>query len=250
MATNPSWRKAVETLQSDLRATLGERLQALVVYEAHGAFGEPPDGGSEARGLRHRDRVHTLAIVDGLGPDDLARLAPLSPKWAKHGLAVPLVLAPSELARSFDAFPLELGQILARHEVVAGDDPFRGFAVDADDLRRACEAQARSHVIHLREGFLEAGGSPHKINDLVAASVVPLRALLVNVARLHGVDTLTPADLSTFVEHRLGLPMAGLRPLLAARSADRRETTDAGALFPAYLQAVERLAQLVDEWTR
>ena len=237
-------------LQSDLRATVGERLRALVAYEAHGVFGEPGAGGPDATELRHPDRVHTLAVVDDLGAGDLARLAPLAGRWTKHGLAVPLLLGPTELARSFEAFPLELGQILARHEVIVGDDPFRGCAVDAEDLRRACETQVRSHLIHLREGFLEAGGSPHKIAALVAASVVPLHAVLVSIARLYGADASTPADLSRFVEERLRLPANGIRPLLSGSPARHLETTDAGALFPAYLQAVERLAQVVDEWTR
>ncbi|HEY3382435.1 MAG TPA: hypothetical protein VGK32_11745 [Vicinamibacterales bacterium] len=251
MATIRSWREAADDLLRDLRTILDTRLRALVVYEAHGLLGDMPvaSPGDEA-GLRHEQLVHSVAIVDGLGHADLLRLAPLAAGWAGRSLAVPLFLSPTELQRSLDAFPLEFGQILARHVVIVGDDPFRGLAVASEDMRRACEAQVRSHLLHLREGYLQTAAEPKRVAALVAASVVPLRALLVNIARLHGVEARTPKILAEFVEQRLRLPMGGLRPLLSAKQAKLFEGEDVGAFLPAYLDAVERLAALVDEWSR
>jgi hypothetical protein len=253
MATIRPWREAVDGLHADLRTIVDTRLRALVAYEAHGLLGDaagpaPADGPGEA--IRHEGHIHTLALVDDLSYADLSRLAPLVSSWEKRGLAVPLLLSPGELKRSLDAFPQEFSQIIARHVVVAGDDPFSDLAVAPGDLRRACETQARSHLLHLREGYLQTAGSPRKLAELVTASVVPLRALLVNLARLHGVNARTPDALAQFVSERLGPCAAGLRPLLAAGPADRFKDADAGGFFPAYLQAVERLAALVDEWTR
>jgi hypothetical protein len=252
MATSRSWRQAVDGLAADIRAVVDTRLRSLVVFEAHGLLGDA--GASPATpgegDLRHDDHVHTLALVDGFGYDDLARLAPMAAGWQKRGLAVPLFLAPGELRRSLDAFPLEFSQIVARHVVVAGDDPFTEHQVAERDLRRACEAQVRSHLLHLREGFLETAGSPRGVSNLVAASAVPLRALLVNIARLHGVDAQSPDALTSFVEDRLHLDGKGLRPLLSSKGPNELRDRDAGATFPAYLRAVEQLATLVDEWTR
>ena len=67
--------------------------------------------------------------------------------------ATPLLLAAHEFGRSLDAFPFEFGAILADHVVVSGSDPFDGPPRRPADLRRACEVQARSHLLHLREGF-------------------------------------------------------------------------------------------------
>jgi hypothetical protein len=122
--------------------------------------------------------------------------------------------------------------------------------VSERDLRRACETQARSHLLHLREGFIQAAGSPRAVGELVAASVIPLRALLVNIARLHGVNAHSPDALATFVEDRLHLGAQGLRPLLSSKRPDQVRELDAGAFFPDYLRAMERLVGLVDEWTR
>jgi hypothetical protein len=249
MAHIRSWRQAAEGLHADLRAIVGPRLRALVAYEAHGLLG----GGSAtpaANDLRHDDHVHTLALVDDLAYDDLARLAPLTTGWQKRGLSVPLLLSPGELRRSFDAFPLEFSQIVAKHVVIAGDDPFHGLTVTPDDLRRACETQARSHLLHLREGYLQSSGDPRRLGELVAASAVPMRALLVNIARLHEVNARTADALAHFADQQLHLPMDGLRPLLGPERTERLKDADAGAFFPAYLRAVEHLVRLVDEWTR
>jgi hypothetical protein len=251
MATT-SWRRVVDELVAELRAVVDVRLRALVVYEAHGVLGDAGEAamtGGQAE-IRHEDHVHTLAIVDRLGHEDLARLAPLVASWHRRGLAVPLLLAPAELSRSLDAFPLEFSQIVARHVVVVGEDPFAGDGVTDRDLRRACEAQVRSHLLHLREGFLESAGDPRRVAVLVAASAVPLRALLVNIARLHGVNARTPEALAHFADERLHLDMKGLRPLLSSKSPAQLRDVDAGAFFPDYLHAVEQLTTLVDEWTR
>lgn len=245
MTPTKSWRQAAEGLAAELRQVVEGRLRSLVVYEAHGLLG---DTAGEAD-IHHEDHVHSLALIDGFGYQDLARLAPLAAAWKKRGLAVPLFLAPGELRRSLDAFPLEFSQIVARHVVIAGEDPFANHEVAERDLRRACETQARSHLLHLREGFLEAAGSPRAVADLTAASVTPLRALLVNIARLHGVTARTPDALLHFIDDRLRLDTTALRPLLSKKPAQVRDL-DAAGLFPAYLRAMEQLVTLVDEWTR
>ena len=42
--------------------------------------------------------------------------------------------------------------------------------VDPADLRRACEVQARSHLLHLREGYLETRGRADALADLIVQS--------------------------------------------------------------------------------
>ena len=84
---------------------------------------------------------------------------------------------------------MEFGAILADHAVVSGRDPFDGLRVDAADLRRACEVQVRSHLLHLREGYIETRGRGDAIAELVADSAAPLAGLVKSVARLLGSPT-------------------------------------------------------------
>jgi hypothetical protein len=103
------------------------------------------------------------------------------------------------------------------------------------DLRRACEQQAKSHLIHLREGYLESGGQPAIVARMIAASAPALRSLLVNLGRLDpGIDD-----------------RAGLTPALVSEVelAASQTIADPSALFARYLTAVERLWTEVDRWT-
>jgi len=164
---------AVQTLERELRDVFGHRLQSLVVYgrrqqDAHAGH----DRGHGDSGAP----THTLAIVEAMTSDDLRACAVRVEAWHRSGLATPLLIAAHEFERSLDAFPFEFGAILADHTVVAGTNPFASLAVDPADLRRACEVQARSHLLHLREGFLETRGRADALSVLIVQSAAAFAA--------------------------------------------------------------------------
>src|SRR6185436_706169 len=163
---------AVTALDRDLRDIFGDRLRSVVAYATVDRLPNTPQP--------------TLVVVAALTPADLRACAGRVAVWHDSGLATPLMLESPEFARSLDAFPFEFGAILADHVIVSGDDPFEGLRVDAADVRRACEVQARSHLLHLREGYIETQGRSDALADLVARSSAPLSALLKSVARLNG----------------------------------------------------------------
>lgn len=222
---------AVRSLERDLRDIFKERLLSLVMYEAVGD-----------------DRIDTLAAVDHLSADDLRACAAAVAAWHEAGLATPLVLAANEFGRSLDAFPIEFGAILMRHVVVAGSNPFDGLAVDPAQLRQACEIQARSHLLHLREGFIETRGRSDAVADLVRRSGPALAGLLRSIARLQGGDGAELGSLCAALERDLGAA-GGTLDRAAKLSAGSQLTGDeAKRLFPDYLAAVERLTAYVDKW--
>jgi hypothetical protein len=209
----------VRPLASDLQRIFGARLQTLVAY---GDMEANPDG------------LHTLALVHQLTFQDLAGCVPLVTAWRKAGFAVPLMLTKEEFLRTLDVFPVEYGEIIARHVVLYGDDPFIGIEVSDADLRRACELQAKSHLIHLREGFLENGSQPAAVARMIAASTASLRALVTN---------LEPLDAG--IADRAGLTPELMREVA---SGDVTTISDPSALLVRYMAAVERLWQQVDGW--
>src|SRR5919109_784259 len=168
MDLTPAHQQAVSTLARDLGRVFGGRLESFVVYSGH-------DGD---------DALHSLALVDGLSFRDLTACLPLAETWQRLRLAVPLMLSRDELRRTVDIFPLEYASIIATHAVVFGRSPFEGMTIPFEHLRRACEAQAKSHLIHLREAFLESHGEARGVAALIAASAAPFRAILTNIARL------------------------------------------------------------------
>jgi hypothetical protein len=215
--------EAVRGLERDLREVFSSRLQSLVAYRASSGDGA----------------TATLAVVDTLSADDLRACAARVDAWHDAGLATPLLLAAQEFGRSLDAFPFEFGAILADHALVAGRNPFEGLRVDPAHLRNACEVQARSHLLHLREGFVEARGRGDLVADLIVRSSPAFGALLMSVARLEGSDA----------HDRLNSASAGvLTEIITLSPSVPLSPDNARRMFPAYLDAVERLTARVDQW--
>ncbi|MBM3819406.1 MAG: hypothetical protein FJW14_10390 [Acidimicrobiia bacterium] len=230
------WRHAAAALVTDLRRVFGDRLRSLAAY---GPSIEHAGGGP----------LTCLALVsDTLTITDLEGCATFARGWERHGLATPLILPEAEFRRSLDAFPLEYGEIIRAHERIFGEDPFTGAAITREDLRRAVETQAKSHLVHLREGFIEAGGDPKAVAGLVTASAPAFAALLRHVAHLCGGSASGHAEATREGARSAGLPDAVVTSILALEQRSGIPTTDAARLFPAYLSAVEQLTRFVDAW--
>jgi hypothetical protein len=225
LTLSPRARRAFERMAADFARVLGNRFVALAAHSARDA----------------------LAVAHRIDPADLDALAALCEAWHRDGLYTPLVITRDELHRSLDAFPLEYQAILDRHVLVAGTNPFNGAEVRPADLRRACEVQAKAHLIHLRQGWLEAAGHEEELAALVARSAPPLRILLTQLCHLSGAPARDDADLAGLAEQQAGLPPAlGLAILALEDNPD-----GASALvpeLPRYLAAAERLWAVADSW--
>jgi hypothetical protein len=227
-------QKGIDGLARDLDHLFGARLQSLVAYPGNQADGS----------------VHSCAIVDGLGFRDLVACLPQTESWHHRGIAVPLMLGSGELDRTVDVFPLEYSSILADYLVVRGADPFHGIAIPIEDVRRATEGQAKSHLIHLREAFLESHGETTRVARLIASSAAPLRALLTNIARLDGAQGTVTTDesLGTMAEQRLGVSATLIREILASSAGGHSTIGDPSALLARYIDAAQKIWAYVDGW--
>jgi hypothetical protein len=246
MPTNPGvpapLAGPVDRLHRDLRDIFGDRLQALVAHGPRIRQAVTDPGRSVP--------INTLALVDRVSYKDLVACAERAGAWLAAGVAVPLLLPRAEFERSLDTFPLEYGDILAHHVLVAGTDPFGRLAIRDDDLRRACEGWGKSLLIQLREGFVEAGGEAKAVARLILASASPLAALLEHIARLRGLNEPGTEALAAAAEGIAGLPSAPVREVLALEARRQLDGDSAMALFPGYLDAVERLVEFLDGWTK
>jgi hypothetical protein len=224
LALPPATRAAFGRMAADLTRIFSARLLALVASGVHSS----------------------VAFVTSVDAGDLDALGPLAHTWHADGLDTPLVLTPTEFRRSLDTFPLEYGAIVARHEVIAGTPPFTEIVIDPRHVRRACEVLAKAHLIHLRQGWIDADGRDDALASLLVASAEPLRALLSHVGRLHqhGSDD---------SDHALaGARLAGLNEGLVAEllRLDREPGRARGLVrrMPEYLDAARELWTFVDQW--
>jgi hypothetical protein len=227
MATS-SGASAVVVLD-DLKAVFGPRLEAFVTYAP--TVSPAP----------------SLALVTSLDLADLGACAARVRRWQASGAATPVVLTRREFARSLDAFPVEFGEIITHHQTLHGDDPFAGMTVAPRDLRRACESQIRSLLLHIREDYMEAAGSHRAVAAVVLDSSAEFRALLGLVARLAG-ETGDQRALAQWASDRLGLDGKVVSDVLHIANELERSGIDAARLFPQYLAVTEQLARHIDEW--
>ena len=236
---SPARRAALDALSADLQQLFGNRLRSVCAYALEN---------------RNESDTHTIAFVERLTFDDLAACAPRSKGWAARGLAVPLLLEEREFTRSLDVFPLEYGDIIAHHVVLFGADPFAGVSVSEPDRRRACELQAKSHLIHLREAYLETGGDPRAVGRMIAASAEGFRRLLENLVTLvrpAGDHQAGHPDLADDAEALIGVSAALTREVLATAGGDGPSTiAEPTALLGRYVDAVQDLWEFVDAWKR
>jgi hypothetical protein len=229
MAANSA--AALQPLLHDLQRIFGTRLDTVVGYGTHAA-----------------NSVPSLVLVESLTWPDLEACAERSGAWHRHGCATPLLMTRQDFVRSLDAFPIEYGAILHDHFVVFGRDPFDGLQIRAEDLRRACEVQVKSHLLHLREDYLDGGGRRADVDALVRESAPGFAALLRHLARLDSAAAGDNAALVEYASRRVGLDAHLVGDVLTLADAGAVSGVDAARIFPSYLTAVERLADFVDRW--
>ena len=231
----PTWKATAESLVADLRNAFGDRLRAVVAY------GPLLEGNTQAP-------LTCLALVGSLSAEDLEACAKRAHRWNSMHVATPLIMPEQEFIRSLDTFPLEYGEIIRTHSLVYGSDPFSGAAIATEDLRRACELQAKSHLVHLREAYIETAGRPAAIATLVTSAAPGFTALLRNVARLNGVLTGDRVEVTRAGARAVGVPEGLVTEMLDMEHQRGVMAADASRLFPEYLGAVEQLARAVDTW--
>jgi len=227
-----SSRAIAEVLVDALTRIFGDRLRSIVAY------GPSPSGDA---------RPASLVLVSSVSAADLEACAREARRWRRRGLTTPLILPEAEFRRSLDAFPLEYGEILRSHTRVFGDDPFADVSIDRAHLRRAIERQVTSHLLHVREEFIETDGRPQQVVALLRDAAPAFASLLRHVAWLAG----TEGDRSESA--RAGARLAGLdgpivEAILALEAPGDVSIADPSPLFADYLAAVERLRAAVDTW--
>jgi hypothetical protein len=209
-------KTALDLLVSDLRNVFGTRLLSLVAYGlGRMTIGDPG--------------LHSMALVERVDVEDL-----------------------HEFHRTLDVFPLEYGDIIAHHELIVGADPFQGAYVEDADRRRACEFHAKSHLIHLREGFLERGADDRSLAQLIARSAPAFATLLRNIAILDGkrqsiADSTDSVELAAEAQRLIGVPAGLVAEVLATATST---IVDPRALLARYISASKQIWAYVDEWRR
>src|SRR4029078_8999667 len=123
MTTTERAERGLSDLVAGARQALGDTLESIVLY---GSAGEgrlrPASGGNVIFVLNPFDAAH----VDALG--EPVRVARAAIRLA------PMVLVREEIPQAAAAVAVEFGDIVRRHRVLHGSDPFAGLTIARDRL--------------------------------------------------------------------------------------------------------------------
>ncbi len=144
--------------------------------------------GSAARGdfIMGRSNINILLIVTNRSMDLLQRASHLHQEWGKHQIVAPLLMTKEDLRRSANLFPLEFLQMNQHHVVLAGQDPFGEFSLDATKLGWQCEQELMANLLRLRQRFIEGEGRIEAIQALLLLSITAVLPSIRGVLYLLG----------------------------------------------------------------
>ncbi len=232
-----------------------QKLLQTYVKEVTGRFGEQLEGmllyGSAVRGefLPGRSNLNILLLVSSYDSAVLKQYSALHRQWSKEQIVVPLFLTEEELRMSAAVFPLEYLEIQEQHRVLGGRDPFIGFHVKTDRIREAVVQGLMSHLLRLRQRYVEGGGSEEATTLLLPLSITSTVPLLRGVQRLLGRPVLAHSDaVIQDVAEQLHVDLQGLLDaLLLKRGQISPGPHELPRLFDRYLQAGTLLTREVDQ---
>lgn len=228
----------LDELVTQLRSAYGTPLRSVVLY------------GSAVAGehIAKRSDYNVVVLVDEIPMARLREISAAMRAWRDAGNPPPRTFTMTEWHSAADVFPMEYADLIERHRVLYGEDPFPGVVVDPADLRLQVEREALAMLLRLRQGVLLAGADAGEQLKLMAASLSALMIVFRGVLRLHGHSA--PQDyieLSRAVARDVGIDPAPFEDVVHEVRGDRRIPKDRAAdVLAGYLRATEAVARHVD----
>jgi predicted nucleotidyltransferase len=229
-----------EPFTDDYRVAFGADLESIILY------------GSAARG-EYVPKISDINFMIMLSPEGMQRLAaamPLVDRWSKARVATPLFLTQDYIFSSIDVFPIEFLNMKASYRLVWGKDALKNLEFDKRLVRLQAEREIKAKLLHLRERFVETGGSAKKITQLISISLPAFFSIFQAVLFLNDQQPSTKmSELLALASRSSGLNTSLFEMLAAVRNKNRKLKPDeALSLMASYLEEVHRLAMHIDSF--
>ena len=165
------------------RADLGAALQSIVLF-----------GSAAENRIRATSDVNVAVVLSAFERTGIERLRPtLERAHAAIRLEVLWLLEP-EVAAAAEAFAVKFTDIVRRHRVLYGPDPFAGLVIS----RQATIARLRqvllNQLLRLRASYASDGGHEDRLALRIADAAGPLRVSAAEILELEGGPVLAPRD--------------------------------------------------------
>jgi len=234
-------QEALNGLLRDLQATHGDNLASVVLY------------GSAAAGdhVELRSDYNLLITLNRITPEDLRLAQAPMREWQRLGHPLPVYFTTEELSDAADVFPIEFHQMANARVVLYGRDPFEFIKLSDANLRHQTEYELRSKLIQLRRMYIPASVSIEKLCDLMSDSLASFAALFRAVLILYGEEApVAKPDCVRATARRFGLDPDPFEKIFAFRASEYVPPSEkeANDIFAAYMEQIDRVIQVVDEF--
>jgi predicted nucleotidyltransferase len=149
--------------------------------------------GAEGR-LRPASDVNLILVLSSF---DAAQADRIREPFAAARAAIQLTamfLLEDELPRAVVSFGQKFADILRRHRVLYGADPFEGSKVPRAAAIFRLKQVLLNLTLRLREAYVERGSTPERIAELIADAAGPLRSCASTLLELEGKPPLPPKE--------------------------------------------------------
>ena len=154
-----------------------------------------------------------------------------------------MFLLETELADAADAFAVKFSDIVARHRVLLGSDPFASLHTSREAVLRRLRQVLLNQQLRMRERYLLVSLHEEQLAGAIADAASPLRSAAASLAQLSGRPPLPGKQaLEAFVD-TLGEPalQAALESMSTARETARLAPGLALPAFTGLMVITERL---------
>ena len=218
-------RDGVSSFVEKTRSVLGPDLKSIALY------------GSAAEGqLRSTSDVNLLILLSGFDPDRIEHLRePLRTAQLAIRLKAMFIME-SELPDAVEAFAVKFADIVRRHKMLYGDDPFETLRPSRTAEITRLKQTLLNLTLRMREAYISRGLREEQLAAVIAESASGLRASAAALLELEGAAVPSPRQALEKINSDLG----SSSEVLAKVSEARREgLLAAGTAAPTLLGLIE-----------
>ena len=230
MANNnlpPQVEQSINRFVEDVRAAFGADLVSIVMY------------GSAAEGrLRATSDVNTLLVLKRFDQSHADQMR--EPMRLAHATVQmnTMFLLEAEVPTAMEAFAVKFADIVARHRVLFGTDPFATVEPTRDALIRRLKQVLLNLQLRLRERYVLLSLREEQLALVIADAAGPLRSSAASLLHLEGQALLPPKEALEKVVGEMN--DAGLTTILHEVSTAREDRQlEPGRSSPALLGLIE-----------
>jgi predicted nucleotidyltransferase len=228
-------------LPEEVRTTLSEFAAAAQEAFAEDLLSIVLFGSAAERRLRATSDVNVVLVLRRVDPKKLEAIGE-SYRFAHAAIRLSaMFILETEIGVAKDAFAVKFADIIARHEVLYGPDPFVGLSVSREAALRRLLQVLVNLQLRLRERYALSSAYDEQLARAAADAVGPLRASATVLLWLESGAGMAPRDALRQIADDAG-STAALAAITEARETGNIPAVDATATLVGAIDLATQLA--------